>query len=233
MAEVAVSALSDEEIVARVLGGSGAEASDGFEILMRRYNQRLYRVARSVFPRDASEAEDIVQDAWVRAFTHLEQFAGRARFSTWLVRIALHEAWARARRGRRLAPNPIEQHEEELPMPIDRENADPEREASDREMHVILEDAVEALPETYRTVFMLRAIEDMSTAEAAECLDLTPEAVKTRLHRARALLRREVLARAGAGEAALYPFAGERCDRIVAGVLARVARNRAPSPHPH
>ncbi len=217
MPEAAVATLSDEEIVNRVRAGEG----DCFEILMRRYNQRLYRVARSVFPRDASEAEDIVQDAWVRAFTHLEQFAGRARFATWLVRIALHEAWARARKRRRISNEP-DPHQEECPMPTDRENADPEREAADREIHVILEKAVEALPETYRTVFVLRAIEDLSTAEAAECLDLTPEAVKTRLHRARALLRRELLARAGAGEAALYPFAGERCDRIVAAVSARV-----------
>lgn len=210
---------SDEEVLQRVRSGETGQ----FEVLMRRYNQRLFRAVRAVFPRDAAEAEDVVQDAWVRAFTHLNQFAGRSSFSTWLVRIALHEAWARARRGRRFTPI-AGQSEEALPMTEDDGVADPERAAATREMRTILEDAVDALPETYRIVFVLRSIEDLSTADTAACLDLTPEAVKTRLHRARALLRREVLARAGASEPALYAFAGERCDRIVRAVLARVRR---------
>ncbi len=191
---------------------------------MRRYNQKLYRAARSVFPNDPSEAEDIVQDAWVRAFEHLDQFEGRAQLSTWLVRITLHEAWSRARRRRRQRVASLEESAgEEITMDLSTPGPDPEKDASALEMRAILEDAVAALPETYRTVFVLRSIEDMSTEETAECLDLSLDVVKTRLHRARGLLRRELLARAGTSVAALYPFAGARCDRIVAGVLARVA----------
>lgn len=214
----------DWEVVGLVRAGD----ADLFEVLMRRYNQKLYRAARSVFPNDPSEAEDIVQDAWVRAFEHLDQFEGRAQLSTWLVRITLHEAWSRARRRRRQRVASLEESAgEEITMDLSTPGPDPEKDASALEMRAILEDAVAALPETYRTVFVLRSIEDMSTEETAECLDLSLDVVKTRLHRARGLLRRELLARAGTSVAALYPFAGDRCDRIVAGVLARVARRTA------
>ncbi len=210
---------SDEEAIRRVRSGDPEQ----FEVLMRRYNQRLYRAVRSVFPGDPDETEDVVQDAWVRAYAHLDQFEGKASFSTWVVRIGLHEAWARARRGRRLSPIGDDGGEEGTSMGEDSEG-DPERKAAAGEMRSLLEDAVEALPESYRTVFVLRSIEELSTAETAQCLDLTQDVVKTRLHRARALLKRELLARAGASEAALYPFAGARCDRIVAAVLDRIKR---------
>jgi RNA polymerase sigma-70 factor (ECF subfamily) len=211
----------DAEVVARVRGGE----TDLFEVLMRRYNQKLFRAARSVFPKDASEAEDVVQDAWVRAFSHLDQFEGRASLSTWLIRIVLHEAWSRARRRRRVAT--LDEGGKEIVMESVTPAADPEADASTLEMRAILEAAVAALPESYRTVFVLRSIEDMSTAETAECLDVTPDVVKTRLHRARGLLRREVLSRAGASQAELYTFAGARCDRIVSAVLSRVASQEA------
>ena len=207
----------DREVVDRVRAGE----VDLFEVLMRRYNQKLYRAARSVFPGDPSEAEDVVQDAWVRAFEHLDQFEGRAQLSTWLVRITLHEAWARARKRRRLGPLD-DSDEQEAAMQTATPGPDPEKDASALEMRAFLEEAVAGLPENYRTVFVLRSIEDMSTEETAECLDLSTDVVKTRLHRARGLLRRELLARAGTSVAALYAFAGARCDRIVAGVLARV-----------
>ncbi len=217
----------DQEVVDRVRAGD----VDLFEVLMRRYNQKLYRAARSVFPHDVSEAEDVVQDAWVRAFEHLDQFEGRAQLSTWLVRITLHEAWSRARKRRRQRRQVGSVEEsaagEETLMEFATPGPDPEQDVSALEMQAILEDAVAALPATYRTVFMLRSIEDMSTEETAECLELSLDVVKTRLHRARGLLRRELLARAGASVAALYPFAGARCDRIVAGVLARVVRRTA------
>ena len=206
---------------------------DLFEVLMRRYNQKLYRAARSVFPHDPSEAEDVVQDAWVRAFEHLDQFEGRAQLSTWLVRITLHEAWARARKRRRQRAASLEESApgEETAMELATPGPDPEKDASALEMRAILENAVAALPETYRTVFVLRSIEDMSTEETAECLDLSLDAVKTRLHRARGLLRRELLARAGTSVAPLYSFAGARCDRIVASVLARVRAGQAEPSH--
>jgi RNA polymerase sigma-70 factor (ECF subfamily) len=208
----------DRDIVERVRAGE----TDLFEVLMRRYNQKLYRAARSVFPNDAAEAEDVVQDAWVRAFEHLDQFEGRAQVSTWLVRIALYEAWSRARRRRRVGSLDDSAGKEsamETATPV----PDPEMDASALEARALLEKAVASLPETYRTVFVLRSIEDMSTEETAECLDLTIDVVKTRLHRARGLLRKELLARAGASAAALYPFAGKRCDRIVAAVRRRLA----------
>jgi RNA polymerase sigma-70 factor (ECF subfamily) len=210
-------AAPDEQVVERVRAGE----IDLFEVLMRRYNQKLYRAARSVFPNDASEAEDVVQDAWVRAFEHLGQFEGRAQVSTWLVRITLHEAWARARRRRRQGSLEDPAREETTMQPAIT-GFDPEKNAAAIEMRAILEEAVAALPETYRTVFVLRSIEDMTTEETAECLELSADVVKTRLHRARGLLRRELLARAGASVAALYPFAGARCDRVVAGVMARL-----------
>jgi RNA polymerase sigma-70 factor, ECF subfamily len=222
----------DAEVVDRVRRGE----TELFEVLMRRYNQKLYRAARSVFPRDPVEAEDVVQDAWVRAFAHLSQFEGRSSLPTWLVRITLHEAWARARRLRRSEPlrepdaeaATVRRKEStmEYPSPV----ADPETDAAGTEMRAILEAAVAALPETYRTVFVLRAVEDMSTEETAESLEISSDAVKTRLHRARGLLRKELFARAGASQAALYAFAGERCDRIVAAVLSRVG-TRADGHH--
>jgi RNA polymerase sigma-70 factor (ECF subfamily) len=208
----------DAEVVDRIRRGE----TELFEVLMRRYNQKLYRAARSVFPQDPGEAEDIVQDAWVRAFTHLSQFEGRASLATWLVRITLHEAWARSRRRRRTETlDDAGRKDTTMAPPISA--PDPEEDAAAIEMHAILEAAVDALPEIYRTVFVLRSVEDMSTEETAESLDLTPDAVKTRLHRARALLRKELLTRAGASQAALFPFAGARCDRIVEAVLSRLA----------
>ena len=217
---------TDAEVVDRVCRGE----TELFEVLMRRYNQKLYRAARSVFPSDPGEAEDVVQDAWVRAFAHLSQFEGRSSLPTWLVRITLHEAWARARRLRRSeplgdldadAPDASKRRKEAImdhPSPA----PDPETDAAGTEMRGILEAAVAALPETYRTVFVLRAVEDMSTEETAESLEISPDAVKTRLHRARGMLRRDLFARAGASQSGLYHFAGARCDRIVAAVLSRV-----------
>jgi len=218
-------AAPDKEVVDRVRAGE----VDLFEVLMRRYNQKLYRAARSVFPGDPSEAEDVVQDAWVRAFEHLDQFEGRAQLSTWLVRITLHEAWARSRKRRRLGPLD-DSDEQEAAMQAATPGPDPEKDASTLEMRAFLEEAVATLPENYRTVFVLRSIEDMSTEETAECLDLSTDVVKTRLHRARGLLRRELLARAGTSVAALYAFAGVRWDRIVAGVLVRVGHEPVSRP---
>jgi RNA polymerase sigma-70 factor (ECF subfamily) len=217
---------TDAEVVDRVCRGE----TELFEVLMRRYNQKLYRAARSVFPSDPGEAEDVVQDAWVRAFAHLSQFEGRSSLPTWLVRITLHEAWARARRLRRSEPlgdvdadaPDATKRRKEFTMNVPSPAPDPETDAAGTEMRGIVEAAVAALPEGYRTVFVLRAVEEMSTEETAESLEISPDAVKTRLHRARGLLRKELLARAGASQAALYPFAGARCDRIVAAVLSRV-----------
>ena len=208
---------SDEEVVARVLGGETAL----FEIIMRRYNQRLYRVAYSIL-RNEAEAEDVMQDAYVRAYQHLDQFAGRARFSTWLTRIAVHEALARAQRRSRLQELDAEPYGGNM-TPLSSNTPDPEQQASDRELVALLQSAVLALPESYRSVLMLRDIEEMSTADTAEALELTEENVKVRLHRARALLRRELFARAGEQRSQAFPFMGARCDRMVEAVMRRIA----------
>jgi RNA polymerase sigma-70 factor (ECF subfamily) len=210
-------AWTDEHVVERVLAGETA----AFEVLMRRYNQRLYRVARAIL-RDDAEAEDVMQDAYVRAYQHLSQFAGRARFSTWLTRIAVHEALARRQRRQRLSGmDAITAPNGEIAMASS--SPDPELQASRGETRRLLENAILALPETYRSVLILRDVEEMNTAEAATCLDLTEQNLKVRLHRARALLRKELYARAGADSADAFQFPATRCDRVVSAVFQRLA----------
>ena len=208
----AASGLSDDEAIARVRAGD----VDAFESIMRRHNQRLYRAARAIL-RDGPEAEDVVQEAYVRAYTQLHQFEGRAPFSTWLTRIAIHEAIARARRRGRFDPLGDTEPDEDR-MPSLRPTADVEDQAAARELGHALETAIDGLPDAFRTVFVLRKIEELSTAETATLLDLREETVRTRLHRARTLLR-QVL---DAGIRDAYPFGNERCDRIVTAVLARI-----------
>jgi len=209
---------TDEEIVERVKAGDTAL----YEIVMRRYNQRLYRVARAIL-RDDAEAEDVMQDAYVRAFEHLHQFAGRAPFSAWLTRIAVHEALGRLRLRRRNSPLDDPEHEGELDMNMVETSPDPEQSASRAELGHLLEEAVLGLPERYRAVVMLRDVEDLSTAETAAALDLTEHNVKVRLHRGRAMARGWLFARVGTNAKAAFPFMGVRCDRVVRGVFVRVA----------
>lgn len=216
---------SDDDVITRVRAGE----IDLFEVLMRRYNQRVYRLARAVLRSDG-EAEDVVQDAWVRAYTHLDQFAGRAAFSTWVSRIVLHESWARARRERRFPAMEPDSAGETFDMKLPSREPDPEGMAVSGELRTLLESVIENLPETYRTVFVLREIEQLSTAEAAESLEVSEETVKTRLHRARAALRRELVAKAGAGIRQAFPFLGPRCDRMVESVMSRVRNIREARP---
>jgi RNA polymerase sigma-70 factor, ECF subfamily len=208
-------AWSDEQVVSRVLAGETAL----YELLMRRYNQRLYRVARAILHDDA-EAEDVMQDAYVRAYQHLSSFEGRAKFSTWLTRIAVHEALARfRRRSRYQSLDNSEESNGGIMGSLASDGRDPEEATYDRELGAVLEKAIEKLPEDYRLVFMLRDVEGMSTDETAESLNLTPENVKVRLHRARASMRRELLARAGATTAESFQFHASRCDRVVKNVF--------------
>jgi RNA polymerase sigma-70 factor (ECF subfamily) len=212
---------SDREIVQRVLAGETAL----FEVLMRRHNQRVYRATRAVL-KDEAEAEDAMQQAYINAFTHLHQFQERAEFSTWLTRIALNEAFAR-RQKMRLAESVARQVEEENGTSMNAMRSpqpDPERQAYARELRRVLEYAVDELPETYRTVFMLRDVEGLSTSETGADLGLGEEAVKTRLHRARAMIRRSVTARIGAVAAEAFPFHAPRCDRVVQAVLTSITR---------
>ena len=216
--------LPDTEIVRKIRDGETAL----FEVLMRRHNQRVYRAVRAVMNEEA-DVEDVMQQAYINAFTHLHQFEERAQFSTWLIRIALNEAFAKRRRVK--GPESVVRIQFELDG--DRRGymdtlispeADPERQAYAEELRRVLEAAVEALPDNYRTVFMLRDIEGLSTSETGEGLGLGEEAVKTRLHRARAMIRRAVTERIGgvAGEA--FQFHAPRCDRVVTAVLAWIAQ---------
>ena len=210
--------VSDGEVVDRVRAGE----TWLYELLMRRYNQRLFRVIRSVVTND-TEAEDILQETWVRAYEHLDQFAGRASFATWATHIAYHEALARARKSKRWTP--VETDEGEIMPEANRRHGSPETpeaQAIRAQLGQILQTAVDTLPETYRSVFVLREVEQLSTIETAECLGLSQEAVKTRLHRSRALLRRELADRMGPAVAEAYAFLGSRCDRTVARVMERI-----------
>ncbi len=212
----AFASLDDEEIAARVHGGD----LPLFELLMRRYNQRLYRVARAIVKSDA-EAEDVTQQAYVNAYVNLHQFAGRAKFSTWLTRIAVHEALSRARKQSRIAW-PDDDTQEDPMERIASPAVDPERQAFASELGALLERAVDDLPEGYRTVFVMRDVEGLSTAETAECLEMSEEAVKTRLHRAKAMLRDTLYDRAGLAAPTAFSFHLSRCDRIVAAVFQRI-----------
>jgi len=202
----------DAELVRRIRGGETAL----FELVMRRYNQRLFRVLRALL-RDENEAEDVLQDAYVRAYSHLAQLEQPERLASWLTHIAVHEAKGRLRRRARIVDvkeGPLQA----VPSP----SRDPEQEALGKQLQGVLISAIDDLPVGYRTVFVLRDVEGMSTADVADSLRLSEQAVKMRLHRARAALRQGLYDRVGAEAQPPFSFDGDRCDRIVAGVLARL-----------
>ena len=207
------SELSDEEVLARVLAGE----IELFEMVMRRYNQRIYRTVRAIL-RDEDESLDVMQEAYVNAYAHLADFSGRARFSTWLTRIAVNEAFARLRKQRRVEPLGDETGE----LPMISPTPGPEERASDAELRVLLENAVDQLPETFRTTFVLRSVEALSLAETAEILGIPEETVKTRHHRARERLKDALTDRVGAALPSLFGFHRPRCDKVVANVLERI-----------
>lgn len=209
----------DEAIVGRVLGGD----TDSFELIMRRYNQRLFRVVRSIVG-DAAEAEDILQETYLRAYQHLGRFEGRSSFSTWLTRIAVYEATARRRKRRRLRIAPTGEAGGGA-LAASAGPRDASDEASLGELRSVLAGAVDSLPTDLRLVFTLRMVERLSTDETAECLSLTPANVKVRLHRSRAHLQSWIDRRIGEEARRLYVFAGESCDRVVRRVLERIGRD--------
>ena len=215
---------TDQEIVERVKAGDTAL----YEIIMRRYNQRLYRVARAILHDDA-EAEDVMQDAYVRAYQNLHQFAGRAPFSAWLTSVAVHEAIRRLHLRNRNQQLDDTEHNGEPVMNMVETSPDPEKTASAAELSQLLEQALLGLPEQYRTVVMLRDVEEMSTSETAAALDLTEDNVKVRLHRGHAMMRGWLFSRVGTSAKNAFPFMGVRCDRVVLGVFTRLAAlNTAP-----
>jgi RNA polymerase sigma-70 factor (ECF subfamily) len=211
-----VAPLADEEIVRRVAAGETAL----FEVLMRRHQQRVYRTIRSIL-RDEDEAEDAMQQAWIQAYLHLREFAGTAPFGSWLVRIAANEGLQRLRRRTPLRAVQGPDGEEEEHM--DPHAEDPEARAAAREAGRLVERAVDALPDLYRSVFMLREVEGLSTADTATALGISEEAAKVRLHRARALLRGGLEDVVDRGTRDAFPFLAPRCNRIVEKVMAAIA----------
>ena len=207
---------TDEKLVERARAHDGA----AFELLMRRHNQRVYRVVRSIL-RDVDEIEDVIQQAYLQAFTHLDQFGGNARWSTWVCRIAINEALARIRqRGRFVS---IDAASEESMADFSKApTSDPERTAAGREFGHLVERAIDGLPDIYRSVLILREVEEMTTEETAAVLDVEVDVIKTRLHRARAALRDAIEDRVGEQMKNAYTFGNARCDRVVAAVLARL-----------
>jgi RNA polymerase sigma-70 factor, ECF subfamily len=209
---------ADEELVRLILRGQVAL----YEVLMRRYNQRIYRIALTILRNDA-EAEDVMQEAYVRAYQHLGEFAGEAKFSTWLTKIAVHEALARVRKqAQRGGPQSASDESPDIMDKVKSAERDPEAQTYDRELKMVLERAIDALPDTYRSVFVLRIVEGLHVEDTAEALGIGVETVKTRLHRARAMLRKELERRAGIIVPEIFPFHLSRCDRVVEGVLRRI-----------
>ena len=214
--------LTNESLAERILQGDTAL----FEIIMRRHNQLLYRIARTVLRNDA-EAEDVMQDAYVRAYKNLAQFEGRSSFTTWLSKIAFYEALARVRKQKRVVElETIPESERDAMQSFQNSVPGPEHQASNGEVRRLLEEEVDALPDNYRTVFVLRNVEEISAADVAEILNITPENVKTRLHRAHALLRKRLFLRTGAQSHEAFLFHASRCDRVVKAVLASLEAER-------
>ena len=230
VAATGLDGLSDVALVERARNRDDAAV----RLIMQRHNRRLFRVARGVLHDDA-EAEDVVQEAYVRAFTHLDGFRGEAQLSTWLTRIALNEALGRLRRQRVTVElkdiDAINDQGEArvIYLPFARQDTDPEAAAGRAEVRRLLERAVDQLPEQFRVVFMLRDIEEMSVEETAAHLGLRTETVKTRLHRARRLLRQSLDKTLSSAVSEVFPCAGARCARITEAVLERLRS----SEHPH
>jgi RNA polymerase sigma-70 factor (ECF subfamily) len=196
--------------------------------IMQSNNRRLYRLARGILRND-SEAEDVVQETYVRAFTHLENFRGDSSLATWLARIAMNEALGRLRRQRpgvewtSLPPGTLEAQIIQFPLSAAAE--DPEKAMAQRQIQRVVEHAIDELPDTFRIVFITRVIEGMNVEETAEILGLKPETVKTRLHRARTMLRESVESKIGPVVMEAFPFAGRRCERLTEAVLKRLGIN--------
>ena len=218
---VKIVAADDLDLTRRALARDG----HAFRTIMRKYNQRLYRIARGVFP-DNSEAEDIVQEAYVRAFANLGSFRGESTLATWLSRIVINEALGRLRKKRRAAEVPGSSDRaveaEIIQFPLGAGFDDPERTMAQRQILQLVERATDNLPDLYRAVFVARVIEGLSVYETADLLNIRPETVKTRMHRARELVRKELDAQIGPVLLDAFPFAGRRCERLASAVMKRL-----------
>jgi RNA polymerase sigma-70 factor, ECF subfamily len=198
-----------------------------FRTIMQRHNRRLYRLARGILGDDA-DTEDVVQETYVKAFENLAGFRGESSLATWLTRIAINEALGRRRKRRPTTDlSNLDMVDEQgevrvLIFPGARVDNNPERDASRAEIRRLLERAIDELPEAFRIVFVMREIEQMNVEETASQLDIPPETVKTRLHRARRLLREALHEKLGSALQDTYAFDGERCERMTQAVLRRM-----------
>jgi len=217
------SAIDDADLVRRIAGHDQL----AFEILMRRYNGKLFRVARAIL-KDDTEAEDALQDAYLDAYRHIDGFRGGSRLATWLTRIVINQALMRLRKHKRdrtvvpFGDARSDEPEQAEPDVADERSASPPAATLRAEIRRALERRIDELPTAFRTVFVMREVEDMTVEETAECLSVPAATVRTRLFRARALLREALARDMDMATVDVFSFAGERCDRIVAGVLARV-----------
>jgi RNA polymerase sigma-70 factor (ECF subfamily) len=224
-----LAALDDVALVQLARQGN----ADSFRIIMQRNNQRLYRVARSVV-QDDSEAEDVVQQAYVNAFIGLGSFRGDSSLPTWLTRITRNEALERLRRRRPvvdlevLDAAPASGTSRVIPFPLMSESADPERAAAQSQVRHLIERAIDDLPEIFRVVFVMRDVEEMSIEETADFLGLPPATVKTRLHRARRQLRRALDEKLASTLTGAFPFDGKRCQRTTDKVMERLRLSMLP-----
>jgi len=198
-------------------------------VLTRRYNRRLFRLARSIL-RDDAEAEDVVQESWVRAFGALDGFRGDSAFATWLTRIALNEALGRKRKQRPTVDwedyGENRSQAEILQFPVSAMTSDPERKMAQSEIRQVLERSIDELPEGFRSVFVARVVEGMDVEETAALFGLKPETVKTRLHRARTMLREALDRQLGPALVDTFPFAGARCERMTEIIVERFCRSQ-------
>lgn len=202
-----------------------AREPDAFRAIIKAHNQRLYRIARGVV-RNNAEAEDIVQEAYMRAFAGLDAFRGDASLSTWLSRIVINEALGRLRKRKRNVPMPENPEAQIIRFPLNPNDLnagdDPERTMAQRQILRLVERATDGLPDVYRTVFVARVIEGLSIEETADLLNVRPETVKTRLHRARTLVRKALEDEIGPVLLDAFPFAGRRCERLTHEVMTRL-----------
>lgn len=226
-------ARSDLDLVAAVLTGDAS----AFEAIMRRHNRLMFRTARGIVSDDA-DAQDVVQEAYLRAFTAMPGYRGDAALSTWLARIAINVALSLHRKQGRLVQldeareaNDAEPLAEDPMADLPSDHASPETQAAQAQVRLLLQRAIDDLPPLYRSVFMLRAVQEMSVEETASALQVSADVVKTRYLRARAMLRQALRVDVGPEATQLYAFAGERCDEVVATVLAALHARGLIRPH--
>lgn len=208
--------MEEQEIIEQVKNGH----KELYELLMRKYNQKLYRIARAIV-KDDSDAEDILQDTYLKAYEKLGQFQNRSQFSTWIIRILINNANATLNKRKRFDKS-VPAEDAYLNTP-DSFPQNPDFQMSNNELKKILEQAIDNLPETLRGVYIMREVEGFSVAETSECLNITQENVKTRLHRAKTILKDELYKKSKGG-IDVFRFGNDRCDKVVLSVMVQLGK---------